>query len=77
MGKYARTEGMGSGILHQVCQVSKIHEVGFELLRRILPLREKKTIYKESKKLVDWVNNRYVMLKIVGRVLKRGYTTIV
>lgn len=79
MGKYARTEGMGSGILHQVCQVSKIHEVGLELLWRNLPLplREKKTIYKESKKLVDWVNNRYVMLKIVGRVLKRGYTTIV
>lgn len=42
-----------------------------------MPLREKKTIYKESKKLVYWVNNRYVMLKIVGRVLKRGYTTIV
>ena len=77
MGKYARTEGMGSGILHQVCQVSKIHEVGLELLWRNLPLREKKTTYKESKKLVDWVNNRYVMLKIVGRVLKRGYTTIV
>lgn len=38
MGKYARTEGMGSGILHQVCQVSKIHEVGLELLWRNLPL---------------------------------------
>ena len=37
MGKYARTEGMGSGILHQVCQVSKIHEVGLELLWRNLP----------------------------------------
>lgn len=36
MGKYARTEGMGSGILHQVCQVSKIHEVGLELLWRNL-----------------------------------------
>ncbi len=38
MGKYARTEGMGSGILHQVCQVSKIHEVGLELLWRNLLL---------------------------------------
>ena len=46
MGKYARTEGMGSGILHQVCQVSKIHEVGLELLWRNLPflsrIRDKK-----------------------------------
>ena len=68
---------MGSGFPIKFVRVTQNHKVGFELLRRILPLREKKTIYKESKKLVDWVNNRYVMLKIVGRVLKRGYTTIV
>ena len=34
--KICNNRGHGDRIPHQVCRVSKIHEVGFELLRRIL-----------------------------------------
>ena len=35
----AATEGMGKRNPHQVCRVTKIQELGFELLRAILALR--------------------------------------
>ena len=66
MGKYARTEGMGSGILHQVCQVSKIHEVGLELLWRNLLLLSR---IRDNKSYTE----KYLILNSLIKPYKLGF----